>query len=62
VVEDIAKIGINVHRTICTVLINTVTGPAVHEELIKDLGKEAYSLIIDASTDVATREATVWGG
>jgi hypothetical protein len=53
VVEDIANKGINIHITKCTELINAFVGP----ELVKDIGNESYSLIIDESHK---KEATVW--
>ncbi|KAK6298964.1 hypothetical protein J4Q44_G00304740 [Coregonus suidteri] len=56
VVEDIAKKGIKIHRTKYTALINAVKGPTVHEELIKDIGNESYSLIIVESTDITTKK------
>jgi hypothetical protein len=40
----------------CTALLNAVTGPAVHEEPIKDIGNVSYSLITDESTDVTTKK------
>ncbi|CAL9699734.1 unnamed protein product [Knipowitschia caucasica] len=56
VVEDISKKNINMHRTKCTALINSVIGPVLHEELLEDIGSGTYSLIVDESTDVTTKK------
>ena len=44
------------HRTKCTALINNVLGPSMLEELLQDISDSAYSLIIDESTDIASKK------
>ena len=45
--------NIRIHRTKCSQLIKNVIAPAMLTELIKDVGEEPYSLILDESTDVS---------
>lgn len=42
------------HRTKCTEVIKNVLAPHFVEELIKDIGQQKYSLIIDESTNIST--------
>ncbi|GBP34311.1 hypothetical protein EVAR_7362_1 [Eumeta japonica] len=42
------------HRTKCTEVIKNVLATHFVEELIKDIGQQKYSLIIDESTDIST--------
>lgn len=45
---------LKMHRTKCTEVIKNVLAPHFTEELIKDIGQQKYSLIIDESTDIST--------
>ncbi|XP_012543533.1 uncharacterized protein LOC105840987 [Monomorium pharaonis] len=45
--------NLKLHRTKCSSIIKYVIGPALEEELIKDIGNSYYSLIIDESTDIS---------
>ncbi|XP_067295921.1 protein FAM200A-like [Pseudorasbora parva] len=51
-VGEIAQRDIRLHRTKCSALIKQVIGPEIQWELLKDIGEELYSLIIDESTDM----------
>ncbi|CAH2108899.1 unnamed protein product [Euphydryas editha] len=42
------------HRTKCTEVIKNILAPHFTEKLIKDIGEQKYSLIIDESTDIST--------
>lgn len=44
------------HRTKCTALIKNVIYPSLLEDLLEDVGDAKYSLIVDESTDVATKK------
>lgn len=44
--------NISLHRTKCSALIKSAISPPIHDELINDLKKSRFSLIIDESTDV----------
>lgn len=45
--------NIRIHRTKCSQLIKNVIAPAMLTELVKDVGEEPYSLILDESTDIS---------
>ncbi|XP_029443390.1 uncharacterized protein LOC115083609 [Rhinatrema bivittatum] len=45
---------IRLHRTKCTALICNVLAPCLLEELVQDISKVPYSLIVDESTDVSS--------
>ena len=51
-VGEIAQKDIKLHRTKCSALIKNVIGPDMQHQLLKDIGEELYSLVIDESTDV----------
>ncbi|CAG4970092.1 unnamed protein product [Parnassius apollo] len=44
---------IKMHRTKCTQVINQVLAPHFKDTLLKDIGTQKYSIILDASTDVS---------
>lgn len=47
---------IKLHRTKCTALIKKILSPCIVQELLEDLGKTHYSLIIDESTTIDTKK------
>lgn len=48
--------SLRMHRTKCSKLISNVISPALLFDLVSDIGNEAYSLIVDESTDVSTQK------
>ncbi|KAL0830065.1 hypothetical protein ABMA28_003522 [Loxostege sticticalis] len=48
-----AVIDLKLHRTKCTQVINQVLAPHFKEELLKDIGTQKYSIILDESTDIS---------
>ncbi|CAH0556569.1 unnamed protein product [Brassicogethes aeneus] len=48
--------GIKCIRTKTTGIINNIMGPYVLKEIVKDLNKSFYSIIIDETTDVSTKK------
>ncbi|CAG4969372.1 unnamed protein product [Parnassius apollo] len=44
---------IKMHRTKCTQVINQVLAPHFKDTLLKDIGTQKYSIILDESTDVS---------
>ena len=52
-VADMHNNEIQLHRTKCTALICNVLAPCFLKEMVEDLNKVAYSLIIDESTDIS---------
>lgn len=47
---------LKMHRTKCSEVIKNVLAPHFIEELIKDIGQQRFSLIIDESTDISTNK------
>lgn len=48
--------NMKLHHTKCAMLIKNVLGPCMFEDLINDIKKSPYSLIIDETTDVSTEK------
>lgn len=55
-VNDVSGKDINLHRTKCTALVNRVLGPCLLEEVLDDMKRIPYSLIIDESTDIGNEK------
>lgn len=53
VFADSKSADLRIHRTKCTQIINQVLAPHFRENLLKDIGSQKYSVIIDESTDVS---------
>lgn len=47
---------LRLHQTKCTKLITHVIAPAYLTELVEDVGQNAYSIILDESTDISTHK------
>ncbi|KAF7243769.1 hypothetical protein EYD10_10022 [Varanus komodoensis] len=56
IIGGIAEKDISLHRTKCSAIIRDIIGPAVHKELLRDVGNGYYSLIIDESLDVSSQK------
>ncbi|CAH2088617.1 unnamed protein product [Euphydryas editha] len=48
--------NLKLHRTKCTAVIQMVLAPHFKTELIKDIGDEPYSLLLDESTDISVKQ------
>lgn len=48
--------NLQLHRTKCTALLNSVISPSLRDELISDMKGKKFSLIVDEGTDVATEK------
>lgn len=48
--------NLQLHRTKCTALLNSVISPSLRDELISDMKGKKFSLMVDESTDVATEK------
>lgn len=48
-----SKTDLHLHRTKCKGLIVNILGPHFSESLVKDIGEQKFSLIIDESTDIS---------
>ena len=53
---DMHNADIRLHRTKCRALTCNVLAPCLLDELVQDINKTSYSLIIDDSTDISTRK------
>ncbi|XP_037811015.1 uncharacterized protein LOC119603145 [Lucilia sericata] len=44
---------LRLHKTKCTAIIKNVVSPSILEDLVKDIGDNFYSLVVDESTDIS---------
>ncbi|KAK3907361.1 SCAN domain-containing protein 3 [Frankliniella fusca] len=60
ILKDVGQEGrlkyLRLHRTKCSQLIMKVIAPEIQRDIVRDLGDEYFSVIVDESTDTATKK------